>query len=60
MTNFRRTSRGPVSGGGPAVEKHCLNVFYKEHFIRNQDLDLEILLHFTIISECFTVIMIST
>jgi len=23
MTNSRRTSRGPVPGRGPAVEKHC-------------------------------------
>jgi len=23
MTNSKRTSRGPVPGCGPAVEKHC-------------------------------------
>jgi len=23
LTNSRRTSRGPVPGRGPAVEKHC-------------------------------------
>ena len=28
MTNSRRTSRGQVPGRGPAVEKHCLTLFF--------------------------------